>query len=164
MSAALIPYCTLRMSTPCTSCRGVLGSLTLPHTVDKCPLSKLRYCGICAIYGHNEHNCPDQDAMKHREPLYLEQLIPSSLIADYNIQSQTMITTKPPLRVPQKPIMEVPETEEALRAALVAAGVKPMICQEKGKKEKKEIIENKKRLQKVADIYGRKLVFVKPSH
>jgi hypothetical protein len=102
--------------------------------------------------------------MKHREPLYLEQLIPSSLIADYNIQSQTMITTKPPLRVPQKPIMEVPETEEALRAALVAAGVKPMICQEKGKKEKKEIIENKKRLQKVADIYGRKLVFVKPSH
>jgi hypothetical protein len=37
-----------------------------------------------------------------------------------------------------------------------------MICQEKGKKENKELNENKKRLQKVADKAGRKLVFVKP--
>jgi hypothetical protein len=58
--------------------------------------------------------------------------------------------------------MEIPETDDALRAALIAAGVKPMICQEKGKKENKELNENKKRLQKVADKAGRKLVFVKP--
>ena len=58
--------------------------------------------------------------------------------------------------------MEIPETDEALRAALIAAGVKPMICQEKGKKENKELNENKKRLQKVADKAGRKLIFVKP--
>ena len=57
--------------------------------------------------------------------------------------------------------MEVPETDEALRAALIAAGVKPMICQEKGKKENKELNENKKRLQKVADKAGRKLIFVR---
>lgn len=56
--------------------------------------------------------------------------------------------------------MEITETDEALRVALTAAGVKPMICQEKGKKENKEIIENKKRLQKVADKAGRKLVFI----
>jgi hypothetical protein len=56
--------------------------------------------------------------------------------------------------------MEVPETDDALRAALVAAGVKPMICQEKGRKENKEIMENKKRLQKVADKFGRKLIFI----
>ena len=57
--------------------------------------------------------------------------------------------------------MEIPETDEALRAALIAAGVKPMICQEKGKKENKELNENKKRLQKVADKAGRKLIFVR---
>ena len=57
--------------------------------------------------------------------------------------------------------MEIPENEEAIRAALVAAGEKPMICQQKGRIEKKEIIENKKRLQKIASIYGQKLVFVK---
>jgi hypothetical protein len=56
--------------------------------------------------------------------------------------------------------MVVPETDEALRAALVALGVKPMICQEKGKRENKEIIENKKRLQRVADMNGKKLIFI----
>jgi hypothetical protein len=56
--------------------------------------------------------------------------------------------------------MEVPDTEDGLRAALHAAGVKPMICQEKGKKDKKEITVNKKKLQVVADKCGRKLVFI----
>ena len=58
--------------------------------------------------------------------------------------------------------MDVPDTEEAIRAALMAAGVKPMICQEKGKRDKTEITENKRRLQKVADAQGRKLVFITP--
>jgi len=56
--------------------------------------------------------------------------------------------------------MEVPDTDEAVRAALQMVGVKPMICQEKGKKENKDFIENKKRLQKVADELVRKLIFV----
>jgi len=116
------------------------------------------------VYGHNEYNCPDAEGLLEREPLYLEQLIPPSLAIDYKIQSKTLLTTKPPVRVPQKPIMEIPENEEAIRAALVAAGEKPMICQQKGRMEKKEIIENKKRLQKIADIYGRRLVFVKHAY
>ena len=138
-----------------------MGSLTRPHMEDQCPLRKLRYCGICAVYGHNEHNCPDEDAMLEREPLYLEQLIPPSLAIEYNIQTRTPLTIRPMLKAPQKPVMEVPETEEAIRAALVAAGEKPMICQQKGRLGGKELVENKKRLQKIADIYGRKLVFLK---
>lgn len=59
--------------------------------------------------------------------------------------------------------MEVPETEEAIRAALIAVGEKPMICQEKGRKEKREMTENKKKLQKIADAAGKKLVYVKDS-
>lgn len=148
-------------SQPCKSCRSVLGSLTLPHSVGQCPLRKLRYCGICAVHGHNEHNCTDSDAMLEREPLYLEQLIPPSVAIEYNIQSKTPLSRPITLKVPQKPIMEIPETEEAIRAALVAAGEKPMICQQKGRLGGKEMVENKKRLQKVAEIYGRKLVFIK---
>ena len=58
--------------------------------------------------------------------------------------------------------MIVPETEEALRAALTAAGVKPMMCQEKGKKNKTEFQKNKLLLQKVAEAQGRRLVLVAP--
>lgn len=92
----------------------------------------------------------------------MEQLIPASLIEQYGITGRTPL----PSFQAQKPkewLLEVPETDEGLRAALVAAGVKPMICQEKGKKENREITENKKRLQKVADKAGRKLIFIKPS-
>ena len=139
----------------------MLGRLTTAHTADACPLRKLRYCGICATYGHNQYNCPDEAAMLHREPLYLEQLIPAAISIEYSISSRTPLATAQALQINTKCIMEVPENEEAIRAALVAAGEKPMICQQKGRTEKKEIIENKKRLQKVADLYGRKLVFLR---
>ena len=98
--------------------------------------------------------------MEFREPLYLEQLIPSNMILEYNINSATSLRTAPKLKAAPKPIMAVPETEEAIRAALMAAGEKPMICQQKGRTGGKELLENKKRLQKVADIYGRRLIFV----
>ena len=98
--------------------------------------------------------------MDFHEPLYLEQLIPSNLLIDYNIQSATPLPTVKKIKVVYKPIMAVPETEEAIRAALIAAGEKPMICQQKGRTGGKELLENKKRLQKVADIYGRRLIFV----
>ena len=78
----------------------------------------------------------------------------------YGIVSKNLI---PGIKSPDKAaewLLEIPETNEGLRAALIAAGVKPMICQEKGKKENKEIMENKRRLQKVADKQGRKLVFI----
>jgi len=93
----------------------------------------------------------------------MEQLVPPSLLAEFNIQSQTPLLSS---RVPEKPrenIMEVPETEEAIRAALMAAGERPMICQEKGRREKREMMENKKKLQKIADAAGKKLVYVSDS-
>ena len=90
----------------------------------------------------------------------MEQLIPASLLEQYGIQSRTPIAgILPPERATEN-LLEVPETDEGLRAALIAAGVKPMICQEKGKKENKELAENKKRLQKLVDKTGRKLIFI----
>jgi hypothetical protein len=92
----------------------------------------------------------------------MEQLIPPSVLLEYNIRSQTpLLNCDRRVEEPREVIMEVPETEEAIRAFLIAAGEKPMICQEKGKREKKEMIENKKKLQKIADAAGKKLVYVK---
>lgn len=150
-------------SEQCTSCYRVLGKLVKRHSADNCPLYKSKYCGLCASYGHSPRGCPDVITRSYREPHFLEQLIPSSLLIEYNIQSQTPITSH---RIPEpssKIILEVPETEEAIRAAIVAAGQKPMICQEKGRREKKEMTENKKKLQKIADAAGKKLVYVKDS-
>ena len=145
----------------CSYCREFLGTLARRHPIEVCPLKRGSYCGNCACYGHSPAECPDIRAVEHQEPRYVEQLIPSALLAQYNIQSLTPLTTERQIPETWKDYYwEVPETGEALRAALTAAGVKPMICQEKGKKEKTELKENKRRLQKVADLQGRKLLFL----
>ena len=89
----------------------------------------------------------------------MEQLIPASLLVEYQIHTSTPLTGVPLPNHPSPPIMEVPETDEAVRAVLTSFGIKPMICQEKGRREQKEINENKKKLQKVAADLGHTLVF-----
>ena len=126
-------------------------------------MRKARYCGLCASYGHSPIGCPDTASRAYREPHCLEQLIPPSLLAEFDIRSYTPLFSQKIIDAPRTVIMEVPETEEAIRAALIAAGEKPMICQEKGRREKREMMENKKKLQKIADILGKKLVYVKDS-
>ena len=121
----------------------------------------MRYCGMCALYGHSPADCPDSHSAVYREPHFVEQLVPPSLLAEFGITSRTPLNGIRIEELPQKCLMVVPETEEAIRAAIVAAGEKPMICQGKGKREKKEMNENKKKLQKIADAAGKKLVYAK---
>lgn len=116
---------------------------------------------MCASYGHSTSNCPDGITRAYRQPQFVEQLIPPSLLEKHKITSRTRLPTNPLENAAAKEwLMEVPETDEGLRAALIAAGVKPMICQGKGKMENKEMTENKLRLQKVATAAGRKLIFI----
>jgi hypothetical protein len=150
------------MSEKCNKCFPILGRMVKSHLPNACPLLRGSYCGLCAAYGHSPANCPDGVTRAYREPQFVEQLIPSSLIEQYGIISQSPLPGVPSPQKAKEFLMEIPETDEGLRAALTAAGVKPMICQEKGKKENREITENKKRLQKVADKAGRKLIFIKP--
>jgi hypothetical protein len=121
------------------------------------------YCGLCASYGHSPSCCADGVTRAYREPQFVEQLIPPSLIEQYGIKTRSPIPGVPEPAKAKEWLLEVSETEDVLRAVLTAAGVKPMICQEKGKSNQREITENKKRLQKVADKVGRKLVFL-PAH
>lgn len=153
----------------CSHCKSFFGSLARRHQVEACPLKRGSYCGLCATYGHSPAECPDVALDPFREPQFVEQLVPSSLLEMWGIESRTPLSSAATISaaaaaaVTQKEYyMEVPETDEALRAALTAAGVKPMICQEKGKKRKTELQENKRRLQKVAEAHGRKLIFVSP--
>jgi len=147
----------------CAKCRGVLGRLVKRHSPDACPLMKGSYCGLCASYGHSPSCCADGVTTAYREPQFVEQLIPPSLIEQYGIKTRSPIPGVPEPAKAKEWLLEVSETEDVLRAVLTAAGVKPMICQEKGKSNQREITENKKRLQKVADKVGRKLVFL-PAH
>ncbi len=145
----------------CTQCRPILGRLTKRHTPDACPLLKGSYCGMCASYGHSPATCPDKTTRQFREPQFLEQLIPHTLLEQYNVATATPLYSGRLTPAPVvESILEIPETDEALRAAVLAAGGKPMICQEKGKKENRELTENKKRLQKLADAKGQKIIFI----
>ncbi len=147
----------------CKHCRATLGSLVKRHTVEQCPLISASYCGLCARYGHSPRGCPDAVTRIYREPQFLEQLLPPSLLEEYSIRTAT------PLKsvgigaqlYGEERIWEVAETDEGLRAAVTNAGGKPMICQEKkGKKENREIQENKKKLQKLADEKGYKVIYI----
>lgn len=53
--------------------------------------------------------------------------------------------------------MEVPNTSEAVAAALTSLGGKPMICQKTGKEEGRDLKENTKRLEAAAKKAGREL-------
>jgi hypothetical protein len=146
----------------CTQCRPTLGRLVKRHAPDACPLLKGSYCGLCASYGHSPSTCPDTFTQQFREPQFLEQLIPAGLLEQYGVVTATPLcrTAAAVVPPPADKFLEIPENDEALRAAVLAAGGKPMICQEKGKKENRELKENKKRLQKLADAKGQKLIFI----
>ena len=115
---------------------------------------------MCASYGHSPATCPDRVTRSFREPQFVEQFIPAGLLEEYGIASCTPLPALTVTRTVPPAILEIPENDEALRAAVIAAGGKPMICQEKGKAEKRELTENKKRLQKLADAKGQRLVFI----
>jgi exonuclease I len=59
--------------------------------------------------------------------------------------------------------VEISDADAPVRAALIANGITPMICQEKGKKEQKDFIENKKRLAAYVKERGKTLVFITSS-
>ena len=124
-------------SQPCVACRRTLGRLVKPHLPSACPLKKILYCGVCSIRGHSPGTCPNSQAKQLRE-------------ISIDASSLENVVEEEPLQ----PIVEVPASEEALRAFVSAFGGKPMICQEQGKKVGRELEENKKRLKSLLKPYG----------
>jgi hypothetical protein len=60
--------------------------------------------------------------------------------------------------------IEVIDDEEGktVRAMLIANSVVPMTCQEKGRSEKRDVVENTTRLREFLKKNGKKLVLIKP--
>lgn len=148
---------------PCTACKAIMGSFARGHTEDVCPIRRGSYCNLCCSYGHAPAECRDSAILADRQPRFLEQLIAPSLLEMYGIHTRTPLESRHTVVPATDDILEVPETEEALRTILRAYNVDPMICQKKGREDKKELKENKKRLQKLADSLGRRLVFAAPA-
>ncbi len=43
----------------CSRCDKLLGGLCLSHERSACPLRHALYCSLCASYGHDLRDCPD---------------------------------------------------------------------------------------------------------
>ena len=144
----------------CDKCFAVLKNLVKPHMAAMCPLSKGYYCGACACYGHTATRCPDTMTQMFRVPQYMEQLISPTLLEEYKIHSRTPLYFVPEVK-PLIPPMVVPETSEALRAALISMDIKPKICQAQNVAEEMRI--NKLRVEESAMALEREVEFIDPN-
>ena len=119
-----------------------------------CPIQY--YCSICARQcNHTTLRCPNKEALLYRKPTCLEQLIPTSLLDAYGIESETPL---PDLKYEITPrfqsVMEIVDTDRDVRAAMLNYG----------KSEKGKIRDLKIQLNKIADELGKTLVFIKPAN
>jgi hypothetical protein len=111
------------------------------HDPTLCPVRGALYCSICQIYGHTTIKCPDRDTWHYRKPEFVEQLIPTSILAHYKIDSLTRITSGVNEHIPYihgDPVICIPDDEKGknIRATLASYNLP---CS--SKKEDKRIIE-----------------------
>jgi len=137
----------------CDNCKDVLKGYKIKHEVSSCPLLQLSYCGICAKRGHFTIECPDDAILEHRQAMYMEQLIPPSLLDAYKIETQTPLSPRSEIRQLHEPVLEVSRKAEAVRSILFAYN-RP--CKTNGKEAAEE---NEAQLEKLAHELKRKLVY-----
>jgi hypothetical protein len=106
----------------CSICKEVLQDFGVEHTETLCPLRNSRYCSFCAQYGHLTKACPAKPSRMFREPAYLEQLIPHTVLKEYNITSKTAIKYKTP-EEPQQ-LLEIKDDDKVISAYLLARSIK----------------------------------------
>jgi hypothetical protein len=57
---------------------------------------------------------------------------------------------------------EITDADGPVRSALIVNGITPMTCQEKGKREHRDFIENKKRLLEYVKSRNKVLILITP--
>lgn len=122
----------------CDICSSILGKYATPHPKTPCPVGKALYCGLCAKYGHSRTKC-------QRKVCRVGAVTTDTL---YPVE----------IDLTPKNAYIVPDDEACIKAALIVNGGTPMICQEKGKRERREYNENKKRLIALTKSKGQILV------
>ena len=82
----------------------------------------------------------------------MEQLVPPSLLRRYNITTQTPLDYPNEPRERGEPLLEIEETDKAIRQVLMNYSIQPS-----GRMK-----ENRRLLKQLSDEIGRKLVYLTP--
>jgi hypothetical protein len=133
----------------CDICISILGNKAKAHTGKGCVVAKTLYCSLCCVYGHSQRLCPEKELREFRANdaiLYAEEQIPLDIPVDFNKW------------------VEVTDDDEGVcvRAMLIANNIVPMACQEKGRREGRDVRENRARLVDFMKGRGKTLIFIKP--
>ena len=109
------------------------------------------------VHGHTTIKCPDRDTWHYRKPEFIEQLIPTSILSHYKIDSLTRITSDVKEHIPYihgDPVIEIPDDEKGknIRATLASHNLP---CS--SKKEDKRILEE------FATMIGKKIEYTESS-
>jgi len=137
----------------CSKCQNVLIGFSVPHKVGDCPLLRSSYCSVCCSYGHITDECADYEVLPHRQPEFMEQLVPPSVLQSYKIETRTPLPHTRETRTHRfEPVLEIEESDKAIRQVLMNYSIQPS-----GRMK-----ENRRLLKQLADELGRKLVYLTP--
>jgi len=87
----------------CSYCRSNYKHYLIKHEEDACPFKASLYCSACACYGHSIKGCPAHTPIQPR-----------------------LIRTPPKKSKPAKPILELSNDEESLKAFLQSRSRMPI--------------------------------------
>ena len=133
----------------CDLCIPVLGRRAKRHPGKPCVIAKTLYCSLCCVYGHTYRTCEEAELKTFREsPEIVVPEVPAPIEFPEGFESY----------------VEVTDDDEGLcvRAMLIGNNIVPMACQEKGRREGRDIRENKARLVEFMKRQKKILIFVKP--
>ena len=132
----------------CSICKEVLVGFGVEHTEARCPLRNSRYCANCAKYGHLTTACPAMPSIYFREPAFLEQLIPHTMLKEFGITTMTPIV----YNVQEKPqrLLEIKDNDKVIAAYLSARSIKAS----KGKTKRYA-------LEEYAQLNNRRVIYIK---
>ena len=105
----------------CKHCQDVLGDLAIPHEELNCPIYKSMHCSHCAVYGHRLDQCRAKPSTYYTEPCFVEQLVPPSLMKEYNITTRTPLSAK---KEEEPQILEIQDNDRVIAAYLAARSIK----------------------------------------
>lgn len=132
----------------CSICKDVLKNFGIAHTEERCPLRTSLYCSNCATYGHRLQTCPAKPSVQFTEPVYVEQLIPPSELAEFNITTRTLI--QGPRQEDPPRLLEIQDNDRVIAAYLSARSVKSR----KG-------VSKRQTLEEYAKLQNKRVVYVK---
>lgn len=106
----------------CSTCRALWKGMIVPHAEMDCPIRNSRYCSTCAQYGHLTSACPAAPSKQFTEPVFVEQLIPHSILKEYKITTRTPL----PVIIKEEPqqILEIQDNDKVIAAYLSAHSIK----------------------------------------